>query len=69
MAKRTRVYKRRPGDTRGFAEYRPWMVADIPEDTRETCYPTWEQAMEWATAPSVYREEVLEEEARMDGGW
>lgn len=66
-----RVYKRDPKapNPLGFSPDRPWMVADIPEDSRETCYPTWEEAMHWATMPHEKRAQIIEIENLMEGGW
>jgi len=66
------VVYRRPNpaqDGRGYSADRPWMVAQIPEDTRETCYPTWAEAIEWATMKTEDRQAFLEVENRMDAGW
>lgn len=66
-----RVYKRRPDDPNpeGFRADRPWVVAGIPEDSRKTCYPTWEDAMGWACLPSNVRAEIIEIGELMEGGW
>lgn len=66
-----RVYKRDPKapNPLGFSPDRLWMVAGIPEDSRETCYADWEQAMWWATMPSKKRAEIIEIENLMEGGW
>lgn len=63
------VYKRDAEDTRSYSPDRPWMVGDIPEDPRETCYETWADAMAWATMPTEEREAWIVEDARTDGGW
>lgn len=66
-----RVYKRKPDDPNPyyFSPDRPWMVSATPEDSRETCYPTWEEAMNWATMPGQKRAEIIEIENLMEGGW
>jgi hypothetical protein len=68
---RIRVYKRDPKapNPMGWSPDRLWMVANIPEDGRETCYPDWEGAMHWATMPSERRAEIIEIENLLDGGW
>lgn len=73
---KTRVYKRKvvamPGETvfdsAGYSSDRPWMCSGVPEDSRETCYRTWEDAMEWATMPSEKRIEQLEYDAKFEMG-
>ena len=64
-----RVYRRKPGDRRGFPDHRPWNVAGIPEDPRETCYETWADAMAWATAPTEERARVIDEDNKLEGTW
>jgi hypothetical protein len=66
-----RVYKRDPKapNPMGWSPDRLWMVGPTPEDSRETCYATWEQAMRWATMPSERRAEIIEIENLLDGGW
>jgi len=51
-----RVYKRDDGPDdgqlfgpSGFLRSRPWMVGPTPEDLRETCWRSWEDAMHYAT--------------------
>lgn len=72
---RIRVYKRNEPDdghvfdSHGFLRSRPWTVGPTPEDARETCYETWEEAMHWATMPSKKRIEIIEIDALMEGGW
>lgn len=65
-----RVYRRPSDDGRGFPASRPWNVAGVPEDMgRETCYPTWADAMEWALTPPEERARVIDRELRMEGTW
>lgn len=64
-----RVYKRKLGDKRGYATYRRWNVGPTPEDSRETCWPSWVEAMAWATLPTDERRKQIELDNKMDGGW
>lgn len=64
-----RVYKRKPGKVKYFSDSRLWSVGPVPGDGRETCWPTWGEAMQWATMPSDERVKLIEEEDRMEGGW
>jgi hypothetical protein len=65
-----RVYRRPPGDRRGFSDDRPWNVAGIPEDMgRESCYATWADAMAWALTPPEERARVIDQELKMEGTW
>lgn len=64
-----RVYKKVGDGIDGFAANRLWRVSGVPEDSRTTCYPTWDEAMAWATMPSEEKIAQLNREAIMDGGW
>jgi len=69
VTERITVRKRRPGEPdRGFATYRPWMCSGVPEDSRETCYKSWDDAMEWATMSHEKRVEQLEYDAQFEMG-
>lgn len=76
MSNRIRVYKRDdsgPGgddvfSPSGYLWERPWMVGPTPEDSRKTCWPTWDRAMLWAT-DTEYRRAWLDQEALEDEGW
>jgi hypothetical protein len=71
-----RVYKRDVSglaetewfDKDGFVKTRPWTCTGVPEDTRKTCYKTWEDAMEWATMSSEKRIERIEYDAQFEMG-
>jgi hypothetical protein len=70
---RIRVYKRDDGpedghifSPRGYMRDRPWMVGETPEDPRETCWRTWEEAMHYAT-DVPYRIKEVEDSA--EPGW
>lgn len=73
---KTRVYKRnaldvegeKVFDSMGYSKDRPWMCSGVPEDKRETCYKTWEDAMKWATMSSEKRIERLKYEAQFEMG-
>lgn len=54
---------------KGFAKGRLWRVSGVPEDSRTTCYPTWGEAMEWATMPPEKKIAQLDREATEEGGW
>jgi len=62
MNERVRVYLRR------HPSKRPWVVGPTPEDPRETYWPTWDEAMEWATMPGPRRRAQVEYEARYEMG-
>jgi hypothetical protein len=71
-----RVYKRDVSglaetewfDKDGFVKTRPWTCTGVPEDTRKTCYKTWEDAIEWATMSSEKRIERIEYDAQFEMG-
>lgn len=65
-----KVYKRNPVEnTVGWSVNRPWNVKGDPVDSRETCWPSWDEAMEWATMEPEKRKELIRQDDIMDGGW
>lgn len=75
LMKKIRVYKRNydlaPGtfwDPEGFLATRPWTCSGTPEDSRSSCYETWEDAMAWATMSSERRIAQLEYDAKFEMG-
>lgn len=67
-----RVYKRYDGPDDGHImgpsgclRSRPWMVGPTPEDGRCSCWPSWDEAMRFATDP-LYRAEYGDAD---EGGW
>lgn len=73
MTEKIRVYKTRKtkdnARSYAFVGGRPWKVGPTPEDSRETYWRSWDEAMDWATMDPFVRRAKIKQDYEWEGGW